>query len=64
MKPRPLDEEHLHLLGPPMKVEVGDVVEVVFKNKASRPYSIFPHGLSFDKSMEGTVYYTHNSRKY
>ncbi|KAH3706573.1 hypothetical protein DPMN_065961, partial [Dreissena polymorpha] len=61
MKPRPLDEEHLHMMGPPIKVEVGDTVEVVFHNNASRPYSIFPHGVGFDKSMEGSVYYTADS---
>ena len=63
MKPRPPEEEHLHLLGPPIKVEVGDSVEIVFKNKASRPYSFFPHGVGINKSMEGSVYYTRNSRK-
>lgn len=61
MKPRPLDEEHLHMLGPPIKVEVGDIVEVVFLNKASRPYSFFPHGVGIDKSQEGSVYYTKDS---
>ncbi|KAL4232107.1 hypothetical protein ACF0H5_009683 [Mactra antiquata] len=61
MKPRPLDEEHLHMLGPPIKVEVGDIVEIVFFNKASRPYSFFPHGVGIDKSQEGSVYYTRNS---
>ncbi|XP_053407301.1 hephaestin-like isoform X2 [Mercenaria mercenaria] len=61
MKPRPLDEEHLHMLGPPIKVEIGDEVEVVFMNKASRPYSFLPHGVGIDKSQEGSVYYTRNS---
>jgi len=61
MKPRPIDEEHLHMMGPPIKVEVGDTVEIVFNNKASRPYSFFPHGVAFDKSMEGSVYYTADS---
>lgn len=61
MIPRPLEEEHLHMLGPPIKVEVGDMVEVVFMNKASRPYSFFPHGVGIDKSQEGSVYYTSDS---
>lgn len=61
MKPRSIDEEHLHLLGAPIKAEVGDIVEVVFLNKASRPYSFFPHGVAIDKSMEGSVYYTRDS---
>ena len=64
MKPRPIDEEHLHMLGPPIKVEVGDTVEVVFLNKASRHYSFFPRGVSIDKSQEGSVYYTRDSGIY
>ena len=61
MKPRPPEEEHLHLLGPPIKVQVGDIAEVYFRNKASRPYSIFPHGVAMEKPMEGSVYYLRNS---
>jgi hypothetical protein len=64
MKPRPIEEEHLHMLGPPIKVEVGDTVEVVFLNKASRHYSFFPHGVGIDKSQEGSVYYTRDSGKH
>lgn len=60
MKARPDYEEHLHMLGPPIKVEVGDSVQIVFKNKASRAYSFFPHGVGFDKSQEGSVYFTAN----
>lgn len=32
-------------LGPLLHAEVGDSVLVVFKNKASRPYSITAHGI-------------------
>lgn len=30
--------------------------QIVFKNKASRPYSIYPHGLTLDKAGEGASY--------
>lgn len=46
-KQRSKDEEYLGILGPLIKAEVGDVIEVVFKNLASRQYSIHPHGLFY-----------------
>ena len=30
-----------------IKAEVGDIIEVIFKNLASREYSIHPHGLFY-----------------
>uniref|UniRef100_A0AAQ6IME6 Plastocyanin-like domain-containing protein n=1 Tax=Anabas testudineus TaxID=64144 RepID=A0AAQ6IME6_ANATE len=44
------------LLGPVIRAQVRDVVTIVFKNMASRPYSIYPHGLTIDKSAEGVNY--------
>uniref|UniRef100_A0A8B9F6D7 ferroxidase n=1 Tax=Amazona collaria TaxID=241587 RepID=A0A8B9F6D7_9PSIT len=44
-KVRTEEEEHLEILGPLLHAEVGDSVLVVFKNKASRPYSITAHGI-------------------
>lgn len=35
----------LHLLGPLIRGEVGDILTVVFKNNASRPYSVHAHGV-------------------
>lgn len=32
-------------LGPLIKGEVGDILTVVFKNNASRPYSVHAHGV-------------------
>ncbi|XP_068122911.1 ferroxidase HEPHL1 [Hyperolius riggenbachi] len=49
-------EEHLGILGPVIKAEVGDTVEVVFKNMADRNYSIMAHGVSFNKVSEGASY--------
>ncbi|KGL83333.1 Coagulation factor VIII, partial [Tinamus guttatus] len=34
------------ILGPVLKGEVGDQLTIVFKNLASRPYNIYPHGLT------------------
>ncbi|KAM4772613.1 ceruloplasmin [Rhinophrynus dorsalis] len=57
-KERPSDEEHLGILGPLIIAKVGDVIKVTFKNKASRPYSMQAHGVSYTKDMEGAVYRT------
>uniref|UniRef100_A0A663ENS5 ferroxidase n=1 Tax=Aquila chrysaetos chrysaetos TaxID=223781 RepID=A0A663ENS5_AQUCH len=44
-KVRTEEEEHLEILGPLLHAEVGDSVLIIFKNKASRPYSISAHGI-------------------
>uniref|UniRef100_A0A8D2NFT2 ferroxidase n=1 Tax=Zonotrichia albicollis TaxID=44394 RepID=A0A8D2NFT2_ZONAL len=44
-KVRTEEEEHLEILGPLLHAEVGDSVLIVFKNKASRPYSVSAHGI-------------------
>ncbi|XP_032718919.1 coagulation factor V [Lontra canadensis] len=49
-------EEHLGILGPIIRAEVDDVIQVRFKNLASRPYSLHAHGLSYEKSSEGKTY--------
>ncbi|XP_035290869.1 ferroxidase HEPHL1-like isoform X1 [Anguilla anguilla] len=49
-------ERHLGILGPVIRAEVGDHLLVTFMNKASRNYSIRPHGLQYDKAFEGTSY--------
>ena len=46
-KQRTKDEEYLGILGPLIKAEVGDTIEIVFKNLASREYSIHPHGILY-----------------
>jgi FtsP/CotA-like multicopper oxidase with cupredoxin domain len=40
-------EKYLGVLGPVIYAEVGDTIEVVFKNDASRNYSVHPHGVFF-----------------
>uniref|UniRef100_G3VFK7 Hephaestin n=1 Tax=Sarcophilus harrisii TaxID=9305 RepID=G3VFK7_SARHA len=54
----PQSEETLHLgiMGPVIRAEVGDTIEVVFYNRASQPFSIQPHGVFYEKDYEGIVY--------
>ncbi|XP_074863955.1 coagulation factor VIII isoform X2 [Carettochelys insculpta] len=40
------DQRDTGILGPVLKGEVGDQFVIVFKNLASRPYNIYPHGLT------------------
>jgi FtsP/CotA-like multicopper oxidase with cupredoxin domain len=56
LKPRPPEWEHLGLVGPVLRAEVGDTIKVVFKNNASRPYSMHPHGVFYEKQSEGSGY--------
>lgn len=50
------EETHLGILGPVIRAEVGDTIQVVFYNRASQPFSIQPHGVFYEKNSEGTVY--------
>uniref|UniRef100_G5EA73 Ceruloplasmin n=1 Tax=Sarcophilus harrisii TaxID=9305 RepID=G5EA73_SARHA len=45
------DEEHLGILGPQLMGYVGGKVIIVFKNMASRPYSIHAHGVKTPNSV-------------
>ncbi|KAI4893109.1 hypothetical protein NFI96_020634, partial [Prochilodus magdalenae] len=49
-------EHHLGILGPVIRAETGDVIVVTFKNKATYPFSMQPHGLHYDKDYEGALY--------
>ncbi|XP_034550029.1 coagulation factor V [Notolabrus celidotus] len=49
-------KDELGILGPVLRAQIRDVIKIVFKNMASRPYSIYPHGLSIEKSEEGSNY--------
>ena len=55
-KPRPPQDEYLGLVGPILRAEVGDTIKVVFKNKASRHFSMHPHGVFYEKASEGSMY--------
>lgn len=53
---RPPEWEHLGTLGPVIRAEVGDTIVVYFKNNASQPYTIHPHGVFYQKDSEGAGY--------
>nr|XP_026267707.1 hephaestin isoform X2 [Urocitellus parryii] len=50
------EDKHLGILGPVIRAEVGDIIQVVFYNRASQPFSMQPHGVFYEKKYEGTVY--------
>ena len=56
LKPKDPRWTHTGLLGPVIRAEVGDTIKVVFKNNASRPYSIHVHGVLYNKDSEGAPY--------
>lgn len=56
LKPRPPEWESSGILGPILRAEVGDTIRVVFKNNATRPYSMHPHGVFYKKDSEGALY--------
>ena len=47
---------YLGILGPILRAEVGDVFKVHFTNRASRNFSVHPHGVFYLKDSEGALY--------
>jgi len=56
LKSRPAEWETAGILGPIIRAEVGDTIKILFKNNATRPYSMHPHGVFYDKASEGAPY--------
>jgi hephaestin len=56
LKPRAPEWEHTGILGPILRAEVGDTLKVYFKNNATHPYSMHPHGVFYEKGSEGSIY--------
>lgn len=56
LKPRPAAWEHLGFLGPLIRAEVGDTINVVFRNNAKFKASMHPHGVFYKKDSEGALY--------
>ncbi len=58
-------DAYLGVLGPVIRAEVGDTIEVHYRNTCSFPTSMHPHGVFYDKSSEGAPYVdgTHGARK-
>jgi manganese oxidase len=55
-KPVPPEWAHKGILGPVIRAEVGDEIRVTFLNRASRPYTMHPHGVEYLKADEGANY--------
>jgi manganese oxidase len=56
LKPRAPQWDHLGMLGPVLRAEVGDTIRVTFKNNGSHPFSMHPHGVFYAKHSEGAGY--------
>jgi manganese oxidase len=56
LKLRPLEWQHLGILGPLIRAEVGDTIKVLFKNNTKFFCSMHPHGLLYGKDSEGALY--------
>lgn len=56
LKPRPAAWQHLGVLGPVLRAEVGDTIRVVFRNNSRFAASMHPHGVSYGKDSEGAAY--------
>ena len=56
IKPRAAEWEHLGILGPLIRAEVGDTIKVIFRNNAQHPHSLHPHGVFYEKASEGAQY--------
>ncbi|MDO9184443.1 MAG: multicopper oxidase domain-containing protein [Bacteroidia bacterium] len=50
---KPKESADMGILGPIIRAEVGDKIKVVFKNKATFPFSMHPHGVVYDADNEG-----------
>ena len=56
LKLRPAEWASAGILGPILRAEVGATIKIIFKNNATRPYSMHPHGVFYDKDSEGAPY--------
>lgn len=48
--------EHLGIMGPLIRAEVGDTIRIVYRNNVEFPTSLHPHGVFYNKDSEGTPY--------
>ncbi|KAL8587047.1 hypothetical protein ACOMHN_023437 [Nucella lapillus] len=55
-------KQYLGVLGPVIMAQALDAITVVFRNKASRPYSVHAQGLLYTKASEGSPYGGHGGR--
>ena len=55
LKARAPEWQHAGILGPILRAEVGDTIRILFKNNASRPYSMHPHGVFYEKTRRAPL---------
>jgi hephaestin len=48
--------DHLGVMGPVIRAQVGDEIVVYFRSNSSEPVSLHPHGVTYKKSSEGAPY--------
>uniref|UniRef100_A0A3P8Y2W5 ferroxidase n=1 Tax=Esox lucius TaxID=8010 RepID=A0A3P8Y2W5_ESOLU len=63
-KERSPEEQHLGILGPVIRAEEEDTIKVVFRNKATRPFTMQPHGVQYSIEQSGTLYYNELEESY
>jgi manganese oxidase len=57
IKERPSEWRHLGVLGPVIRADVGDTINVTLRNNMkSMPVTLHPHGVFYRKNSEGTHY--------
>jgi len=56
LKKRSPEDAYLGIMGPILRGAVGDTIKIVFKNNATHPYSMHPHGVLYEKDSEGADY--------
>ncbi len=56
LKPRAPQDAYLGIVGPILYAQVGDTIKVVFKNNATHPFGMHPHGVFYQKDSEGAGY--------
>ena len=56
VKVRPQQWEHLGILGPLIRAEVGDSIRIYFKNNTHLTVTMHAHGVEYKKDAEGALY--------
>jgi FtsP/CotA-like multicopper oxidase with cupredoxin domain len=56
LKPLAPEWQHLGIMGPLVRAEVGDTIKFIFRNNTRLPYSVHPHGVFYEKNSEGAPY--------
>jgi FtsP/CotA-like multicopper oxidase with cupredoxin domain len=51
----PVEDASSGILGPVIRAEVGDDIEFVLRNNSTRPVTVHPHGVSYEKDSEGAM---------